>query len=222
MGLIVNTAVMCVLLLPVGAFWVANLSSLNVSAQSAIAPWVKARALSLYLLVFFGGMSIGAICWGVVAGGVGIRNSLFIAAGGTLLSILGTLRFRLAKTDKSSLLPSLHWPTPTVATSDVNDDSPVIVTIEYAISDSNEQSFRAKMQQLRRARIRTGAYRWYLSRDAAQPDRWFETFFVASWAEHQRQHGRVSHEDAALQSEIADLHKGADPPKVTHCLVSYA
>src|SRR5690606_33664124 len=50
-------------LLPVmllsGAAWIAVLSSLQIAAQTSVPDWVRARALSVYILVFFGSMAAG-------------------------------------------------------------------------------------------------------------------------------------------------------------------
>ena len=51
-----------------GLAWMAVMSNLNVSAQSAAPNWVRARALAVYLLVFQGGMALGSFMWGSVAG----------------------------------------------------------------------------------------------------------------------------------------------------------
>src|SRR5262249_7985827 len=59
--------VRCLLLVPAGAAWLAVLTALNSSAQSLLPAWVRARALSVYLLVFFGGMAVGSFLWGLVA-----------------------------------------------------------------------------------------------------------------------------------------------------------
>ena len=45
-----------------------------------------------------------------------------------------------------------------------------------------------------------------------------EWFFVESWAEHLRQHHRVSHADADLQAEALRFHVGPDKPEVHHFL----
>ena len=51
------------LLVPVmllsGAAWIAVLSSLQVAAQTSVPAWVRARALAVYILVFFGSMAAG-------------------------------------------------------------------------------------------------------------------------------------------------------------------
>lgn len=50
-------------MLLMGAAWVMVLSSLQVSVQTALPEWVRARRLSLYLVVFMGGMAGGSLLW---------------------------------------------------------------------------------------------------------------------------------------------------------------
>ncbi|MNR63857.1 hypothetical protein D3C85_1863040 [compost metagenome] len=53
---------------------------------------------------------------------------------------------------------------------------------------------------------------------SAEAEQVMEWFLVASWAEHLRQHQRVSKADADLQGEILQWHSGPDKPKVQHFL----
>jgi hypothetical protein len=41
---------------------------------------------------------------------------------------------------------------------------------------------------------------------------------VESWAEHLRQHKRVSRADADLQREVTAFHAGQEPPRVRHLM----
>ncbi len=43
-----------------------------------------------------------------------------------------------------------------------------------------------------------------------------QTFLVESWAEHIRQHARLTREDLAAQRRAASFHTGDSPPAVTH------
>ena len=70
---------LCIGLLLGGVAWLSVLSILNTAVQVAVPSWVRARALSIYLLVFFGGLSGGSALWGVVAGRVGTPEALYIA-----------------------------------------------------------------------------------------------------------------------------------------------
>jgi hypothetical protein len=57
-----------------------------------------------------------------------------------------------------------------------------------------------------------------VSEDAADPERVVEWFFVESWAEHLRQHRRVSKADADIQAEARRFHQGPEDPVVQHFL----
>jgi hypothetical protein len=82
----------------------------------------------------------------------------------------------------------------------------------------NRAAFLAVMHRLSGERRRNGAYGWGITEDAADPERLVEWFTVESWAEHLRQHQRVSHADADLQAEAWQHHEGAEPPVVRHFL----
>ena len=82
-------------LLMAGIVWIQILASLNVSAQTMSPHSMRARAISMYLLVLQGGFAGGAALWGAVAERVGIQRSLRYAALGLLLGIGATFWFRL-------------------------------------------------------------------------------------------------------------------------------
>ncbi len=63
-----------------GVAWIGILACLNVAAQTMCPTKLRARALSMYLLVLQGGMAIGATLWGAVAKQFGIANALAAAA----------------------------------------------------------------------------------------------------------------------------------------------
>jgi MFS family permease len=63
-----------------GVAWMTVMSTFNVCAQMAPPRWLRARALAYYLLVFQGSMAIGSGVWGAIAGRIGVRSSLLLAA----------------------------------------------------------------------------------------------------------------------------------------------
>ena len=71
---------------------------------------------------------------------------------------------------------------------------------------------------LGRRKKRYGAFRWDLFRDPAQPERYLETFLVASWTEHLRQHDRVTGEVRELEERVRRLLAEGTEPIVTHLL----
>ncbi|MEL6574359.1 MAG: MFS transporter [Pseudomonadota bacterium] len=198
-----------------GLSWIAVLSSLNVSAQTALPDWVRARGLSVFLTVFFGAMSLGSLAWGQVASLAGIPTALIAAAIGAVVMIPLTRRAHLQMGAALDLAPSMHWPEPILAT-DSPPDGPVMIQIAYDVRPGEEGAFTAAMQGLAASRRRGGGYRWSLMRDAAEPRRFTETWWEASWLDHQRQHSRVSKDDQKLQAEIAALLAEGTAPRVTH------
>jgi predicted MFS family arabinose efflux permease len=78
-----------------GAAWLALLSTLHVSAQTAVPQWVRARALSIYLMVHAACMTGGAVLWGAVATRWGVPAALLGAAAASLLAMVLTWRLTL-------------------------------------------------------------------------------------------------------------------------------
>ncbi len=82
-----------------GVAWIQILASLNVSAQTMCPAQMRARAISMYLLVLQGGLAGGAALWGEVAERVGISRSLSYAAIGLLIGVPAAAWFKLNSAD---------------------------------------------------------------------------------------------------------------------------
>jgi MFS family permease len=78
-----------------GIAWIQILASLNVAAQTMCPHQMRARAISMYLLVLQGGFALGAAFWGAVAERVGVETSMEYAAVGLVVGIIATIWFRL-------------------------------------------------------------------------------------------------------------------------------
>jgi hypothetical protein len=74
------------------------------------------------------------------------------------------------------------------------------------------------MKEMRRIRQRDGAIRWNLLRDTSDPQRYIETFVTESWAEHLRQHERVTAEDREIEERAQSFNLGPQPPRITHLI----
>jgi hypothetical protein len=78
------------------------------------------------------------------------------------------------------------------------------------------------MQRVGRSRRRTGAQRWSLYQDAADPDRFVETYLMDSWEEHLRQHReRQTKLDEEIERRALDLISDSQPPRVRHLVSAY-
>jgi Transmembrane secretion effector len=191
---------------------------LNVAAQYSLPGWVRARGLAVYLLVFSGAAAAGSAVWGLGAETAGTKASLVAAAAVLALGVAGTLRFRLGISERLDLRPSLHWPEPAVVVEPGASPGPVLVTVEYRVPRSAADEFASTMRRVGRMRRRTGAQRWGLFQDPAEPELFLETFLVESWHEHLRQHARVTESDRRLEERRNALLEPDTAPKVRHLI----
>lgn len=206
-----------ILLLSLGAAWISALTTLNGAAQAILPNWVRGRALAVYLTVFNGAMTAGSLAWGAIAELLGVPATLLVGAAG--LVVVGVV-FHIVKlpAGEADLVASNHWPEPLTASPIDNDRGPVLITIEYRVDPADRQGFTSALYRLSSERRRDGAYGWGVTEDTADAEIMVEWFFVESWAEHLRQHRRVSKADADLQQEVRKFHRGDAAPLVRHLL----
>jgi MFS family permease len=202
-------------LVPVGAAWIAIMSSLNAGLQLALPGWVRARGLAHYLLIFQGSQAAGAVIWGVVADLTSVTIALLVAAATLTAGALAGLRTPMPHTANLDRLPSAHWPAPQLLLAPDPGDGPVMVTVTYRVPEGNTAAFTTAIQPVARSRRRTGALRWELFRDGTDPTRFVESYLVATWAEHlQQHHTRQTGADRALEEQLLQHTDGA--PEVAH------
>lgn len=198
-----------------GASWIAVLATLTVSAQVSLPDWVRGRGLALFVTVFFGCLTLGSAAWGELATVVGLPLAHFLAAAGVVTAVPLTWHWKLQTGAGIDLTPSMHWPAPITAGNIAHDRGPVLVTVEYRIRPADRGQFLAALAKLEPERRRDGAYRWGVFEDSGEQGRMVETFLVASWMEHLRQHERVTRADRLLQ-EAVQRFQLAGEPLVTH------
>lgn len=204
-------------LLFLGGAWITALTTLNGAAQAVLPNWVRGRGLAVYLTVFNGAMTAGSLGWGAVGEAAGIQGTLLIGAVGLLAAGFIMHRLKLPAGDVD-LVPSNHWPEPLVAEPVAHDRGPVLILIEYQVEKHHRRAFLHALDTLSQERRRDGAYGWGVTEDSADPEKMVEWFMVESWAEHLRQHQRVSNADADLQGKVLTYHKGPEKPVVRHFL----
>ncbi len=211
-----SVLVLGVVLFGFGAGWIGVLSSLQVAAQLSVAAWVRARALSLYIVVFALGMATGSLVWGALAQRLGIGQALGLAACGAVLAAWWSRRFLIGQAESLDFTPSAHWPDPLPVDPVAHDRGPVLVTVEYRIGREDQPRFLELMSDLRRSRRRDGALYWHLAEDTEQPGVWLEVFVLESWLHHLRQHARTTRDDERLQQQVRELNRNPAPPRVRH------
>ncbi len=204
------TAVAVAALLPAGVAWMAFLSSMNAWLQLFLPTWVRARGISVYLMVVFGSQAVGALLWGAVAAPAGIMATLLLAAG-LMAAGAATVRiWPLVDTREMGRATTDYWPQPQLADTAAAEDGPVVVHTTYTVTPEHERAFLEAMGHVRLSRLRTGATQWGLFREGETDDVFVELFVVPTWEEHARQHqqrqtetDRVYHERAGALSESA-------------------
>ncbi|VAC06974.1 nickel-resistant pritein NcrA [Enterobacter hormaechei] len=198
-----------------GFAWIAVLSTLNLGAQRSAARWVKARALAVYLTVFFGSMTAGSAVWGQIASQFGTPASLVVATLGMVLASMTVFRWKLEK-DPDLNLDLSGQPLDGVEIELPNERGPVLVSHEYIIDPQNAKTFLQAVHELRRVRRRAGAMSWAVYEDIERPGLFIETFLMGSWIEHLRQQERHTMNDLLLQSRVLAFHQGTTSPAIRY------
>jgi MFS family permease len=171
-----------------GMAWLITLATLNAAAQLTLPQWVRARALSVYLLVSTGSQAIGAYAWGAVATQAGLDFALLcsaVALGVAALSVVGLPLLPL--TGKLDVNVSTAWAEPMLMFEPRPHDGPVLVVVRYTVSEEKQDDFVEAMSRVRRSRLRTGGHSWRLYHSVERADLFLERFTVVSWSEFERQ-----------------------------------
>jgi len=218
-GVVTSLPLLALVMLANGAAWITVLSSFQMAAQTALPPWVRARGLSLYIMVMSLAMAIGSLAWGAIAQHGSMELALWSAGVAAVVVALVSLRWKLGPAETLDVMPSAHWPEPVFADAPPNGDrGPVMVTVEYDVAEGREREFLVLMDAVGTSRKRDGAIEWGVMEDTAIRNRYLEYFFAASWLEHLRHHDRVTGEEARLQAKVRRLLQPETAPRIRHFL----
>jgi len=203
----------CVFLVIAGASWVLALSLFNVTVQLSTPRWVVGRALSLYQMATFGGMTLGSWIWGVAAEHWGVTNSLIGAGITLLLGAVAGLRFPLPGLVTLDLDP-LKFREPELLLDLKLRSGPIMIMVDYVVDQKNVDPFLAVMADRRRARIRDGARQWALLRDLENPELWTESYHFPTWVDYIRHNHRRTIADQQITEKLRKLHRGPELPRI--------
>jgi quinol monooxygenase YgiN len=198
-----------------GMAWITVVNTLTVYSQLALPDWVRARGMSMYMMVMMGATSASAALWGQVASLIEVRWTFVAAAGCGLAALLLMRRTLYWPEAEEDLTPARILKEPTPAFEIAHSKGPVMVTVQYRIDPARTQEFLAVMQESRANRLQKGALSWGLFQDTEQPGRFVEYFLDESWADHLRRFDRFTAADAELRERRHAFHLGPEPPKVT-------
>jgi MFS family permease len=196
-----------------GASWTLVLTKLYVSAQVALPDWARGRGLAVFLTFIFGATTAGSAVWGKLSAMEGLPIAYFVAAGGLVLAIPMTWRWKLQTGVGIDFSPAMHWRAPIVARKVENNQGPVVVVVEYRVDANDRAEFLSAVDELGYARKRDGAYAWGVYEDVADGGRFIETFSIESWLEVLHQRERTTNADEMLRSRVRQLLKEA--PRIT-------
>ena len=216
--LVSNPIVILAVLLPTGVAWVAFLSTINAELQLFLPAWVRARGLSVYQMVLFGAQGFGALAWGAIAEPVGIVPTFLIAATAMIAGVATMRVWPIIDTSGMDRSTVQYWADPRLGVDADPEDGPVVVRTVYTVALDKEEGFLRAMERVRLSRLRTGATRWGLFRDAEAPQKFVELFTVPSWEEHLRQHSdRLTGTDQQYEEEAQAF---SDPQEETSHLIA--
>jgi MFS family permease len=216
-GMLRNLSALNATMLTAGAAWIVFISLFNVLTLNCTPDWVRARVLAVSMLVSQGAMAGGSALWGALAARTGIHAALVWAGCGTIATAALGLLFKLPDLTVD-LTPWVHWRVPITSIEDaaIADSGPALVTVEYDVEPENQTRFLRAIRKFERIRRRDGAYRWGIFQDLERPNRYVEAFLVDSWAEHIRQHERLTHADRDVEERVRSLIREA--PTVHHLI----
>jgi len=205
-----------------GVSWISAASTLQASAQMAAPAWVRARAIGIYQLCFFGAMTVGAVLWGWAGAQFGVEPALLLAAavsGACAFLVRGWSLDAAPRTEA----PAVAMPRPEAPAAELGpilagDSGRVLEVVRYTVDPKDRAAFLAAMREARRVRLRSGAVAWRLLEDVAHPERWIELWTVESWTEHLREAGRLDAADRAALARAAAFQAGEGPPEAARYL----
>ena len=187
-----------------GAAWISVLTVQMTAVHAAAPDWVRGRSFATWILAYQGGFAIAGLLWGVVA--ESSLTAALVAAAIGMAGLAATARLLpIPHEEHEPLEPSRSWADPVVARELDDADGPVLVTVEYVVAPADVSAFVDVMRELAVVRRRDGALRWNLFHDVAEPELFVETFTVATWGEHLRQHERGTQVDVPLEERAAAL-----------------
>jgi MFS family permease len=212
MALVQDVRVFPLVAILAGMSWTVSASELWVAGQRAMPDWARGRMNAVHMMLSQGGVALGGVLWGWAANSYGIERTLI---GGTIL-LFGSLALAVPLSINFSQRLDIE-PAPLFARHDFPlapglDEGPVVVTIEFDIAPQDREEFLKVVDRVRLAFLRNGAFSYRVDENLETPGRFRTEMFVSSWAEHLRQHARITREENDLFTRMWEFqHNGAEP-----------
>ncbi|HUC12237.1 MAG TPA: MFS transporter [Stellaceae bacterium] len=204
-------------LIVAGAGWMLAWAVLGIAVQLSAPRWVAGRSLAAYQAASSGGIAIGSWAWGHLTDYAGVEAALLVSAVFMLASPLIGLWLRMPRISTHGE-QTVMLDDPEVRLTLSGRSGPLVVEIEYRVTQNNARAFHEVMQQVRLFRQRNGAYGWSIARDIADPELWTERYHCPTWFDYLRQRNRSTPAEAALEQRAEAFHIGPTPIRVRRML----
>jgi MFS family permease len=190
-----------------GLLWTWILSTLISTYQMLTPDWVRGRTMSAFTLSVFGFLPLGAIASGALGDNIGADHS--IIAFSLIVVGIGVFAFRMPLPVLESIDPPiLRPPSADDLSNGEGRPEPVMVMNTWIIDETEFDDLVELLAELRRLRLRTGAYQWAVYRSASNLERISEVFMLHSWDQHLQQHRRL---DLQALETIAEMDRIGPP-----------
>ncbi|OCK53913.1 MFS transporter [Bradyrhizobium sp. LMTR 3] len=200
-----------------GAVWMMAWALFNIGVQLSAPRWVAGRSLAAYQAASSGGIAVGSWGWGHLTDAAGVQTALLVSAALMLVSPLLGLWWRMPRVgawgEEAEVLED-----PEVRLALTGRSGPLVVEIEYRVTQGNARSFHNVMQDVQLFRQRNGAYGWSIARDIADPELWTERYHCPTWLDYLRQRNRSTPSERAIEQQAIAFHIGPEPVRVRRML----
>jgi len=200
-----------------GAAWMLAVGLFNIGIQLAVPRWVAGRSLAAFQAAVAGGIGLGSWAWGHVTDGYGVQTAMLVSGGLMFISPLLGLWIRLPTFDSSNEAAEA-LAEPEVRLSLTGRSGPVVVEIQYQVTQESARAFYDAMLHVQLMRQRNGAYGWSIARDIADPEHWTERFHCPTWLDYLRQRSRSTQAEWALYQRALAFHIGPEPVQIRRML----
>lgn len=194
----------CAILFLGGTGWIGMVSTLSTAAQTAAPRWLQARILSIFALVFQGGLALGSVLWGWFGLQWGLNQALQSAGLALALCQLLTPLCRIGKIQEVQPVQAY----PELVDQHPAQRGPVRVELGYRVPAEARQAFLHQAKALERLRRRDGAYQWSLDESTREPGVFRELFWLRTWAEHEDQHAHAQAGDLEILTPVQPYREG--------------
>ncbi len=201
-----------------GISWTVSASELWIAGQRAMPDWARGRMNAVQMMASQGGLAVGGVLWGAAATSLGLGTTLL---GGALLltaSLALAVPLSINFADGLNLDPAPLKTAHEFPLAPKAEDGPVTVTWELIIRPEEREKFLALTKELRQILLRNGAYLFRVDEFLERPGTFRTEMRVNSWAEHLRQHSRMTKAETELVERVWAMHSGEQERVVRHSL----